>query len=180
MDMEFQEYKRDQVNSDANEKTQFERKKKTSLRLKYEAESTVIRKKLGSLEDIRKQLGLTQRKMCQLLMVDPSAWTRWQKDESKIPPHIYRALQWYMALIDKAPEWHPSNSYLGAFRSSSKSAERVQGFSEEIDTIQRQLKSTLHHNHLFMEEMRKHTQIHWGWKMIMLINVVILLVNIFF
>ena len=80
---------------------------KTSLRLRYEAESQVIRKKLGDLESIRKQLGLSQRKMCQLLLVDPSAWTRWTRDgaggSDSAPPHVYRMLQWYLALEEKYP-----------------------------------------------------------------------------
>ena len=61
------------------------------------------KKKLGHLEDIRKQLGLSQRKMAQLLLVDPSAWTRWTRSGERAPPHIYRALQWYLALEEKYP-----------------------------------------------------------------------------
>lgn len=76
---------------------------KTSLRLRYEAESEVIRKKIGDLEAIRGQLGLSQRKIAQLLLVDPSAWTRWTKQGEKAPPHVYRMLQWYLALQDKYP-----------------------------------------------------------------------------
>lgn len=76
---------------------------KSPIRLRYEAEAQLIQKKLGSLEDIRAQLGLSQRKVCQLLLVDPSAWTRWTKGEEGAPPHIYRMLQWYLALHDKYP-----------------------------------------------------------------------------
>lgn len=77
---------------------------KSSLRLTYEAQVTVIRQQIGGLEGVRRRLGLSQRKMAQLLLVDPSAWTRWTKgvgDEA--PPHIWRALQWYMALQEKVP-----------------------------------------------------------------------------
>lgn len=76
---------------------------KSALRLKYEAESEVIRRKLGDLEAIRSQLGLSQRKMAQLLLVDPSAWTRWTKGGETVPPHVYRSLQWYLALEEKYP-----------------------------------------------------------------------------
>lgn len=76
---------------------------KTALRLKYEAEAEVIQKRLGNLEAIRSQLGLSQRKMAQLLLVDPSAWTRWTKGGEKAPPHVYRMLQWYLALEEKYP-----------------------------------------------------------------------------
>jgi hypothetical protein len=40
--------------------------------------------------------------MCQLLLVDPSSWTRWTK-EGQAPPHIFRALEWYMLLTKEAP-----------------------------------------------------------------------------
>ena len=76
---------------------------KTSLRIRYEAEVQVIKRKLGGLEDIRKTLGLSQRKISQLLFVDPSAWTRWTKAGDEAPPHIYRMLQWYLALEEKYP-----------------------------------------------------------------------------
>lgn len=76
---------------------------KSSLRIRYEAETEIIRRKIGSLEGIRQQLGLSQRKICQLLLVDPSAWSRWVRDDEDAPPHIYRMLQWYLALQDKYP-----------------------------------------------------------------------------
>lgn len=76
---------------------------KTSLRMIYEAQVSVIQKQIGDLEKVRTDLGLSQRKMCQLLMVDPSAWTRWTRQEQPVPPHIWRALQWYLSLQEKIP-----------------------------------------------------------------------------
>ena len=76
---------------------------KSSLRLKYEAEVSVLRRKLGGLEEIRGRLGLSSRKMAQLLMVDPSAWTRWVQGGDSAPPHVWRALAWYLALEEKFP-----------------------------------------------------------------------------
>jgi hypothetical protein len=69
---------------------------KTSLRLRYEAEVAVLKRDLGSLENVRIKLGLSRRKICQVLMVDPSAWTRWTREDSDAPPHIYQALRWYL------------------------------------------------------------------------------------
>ena len=80
---------------------------KTSLRMIYEAQVSVIQKQIGDLEKVRTDLGLSQRKMCQLLMVDPSAWTRWTRQEQPAPPHIWRALQWYKALQEKIPGLTP-------------------------------------------------------------------------
>jgi transcriptional regulator with XRE-family HTH domain len=80
---------------------------KSSVRMHYEAQVEVIKRQLGDLEKIRQNLGLSQRKICQLLMVDPSAWTRWVKNNENTPPHIYRALQWYMILQEKLPGLTP-------------------------------------------------------------------------
>lgn len=80
---------------------------KTSTRIFYEAQVSVIQKQLGNLEKIRTDLGLSQRKICQLLMVDPSAWTRWNRNGEGAPPHVWRALQWYMTLQEKIPGLTP-------------------------------------------------------------------------
>jgi hypothetical protein len=76
---------------------------KTSLRLRYEAEGAALQRKIGGLEDMRHMLGLSRRKICQLLLVDPSAWTRWTRPGQSPPPHIFRSLQWFLALQDKYP-----------------------------------------------------------------------------
>ncbi|AFY01682.1 hypothetical protein Bdt_1995 [Bdellovibrio bacteriovorus str. Tiberius] len=86
---------------------------KTSLRMNYEAQVTVIQRQIGNLEQIRGDLGLSQRKISQLLMVDPSSWTRWVKQGDEAPPHIWRALQWYLALREKIPGLTP-NYFLGS------------------------------------------------------------------
>jgi transcriptional regulator with XRE-family HTH domain len=80
---------------------------KTSLRMHYEAQVSVIQTQIGNLEEIRGSLGLSQRKMAQLLLVDPSTWTRWTKNGDEAPPHIWRALQWYSALKEKIPGLTP-------------------------------------------------------------------------
>ncbi len=86
---------------------------KTSLRMHYEAQVAVIQKQIGNLEDVRGSLGLSQRKISQLLMVDPSSWTRWVKQGDEAPPHIWRALQWYLTLKEKIPGLTP-HYFLGA------------------------------------------------------------------
>lgn len=78
-------------------------RKKSPNRLRYDAEIRVIRARVGNLEEIRAKLGLSRRKICQLLLVDPSAWTRWTSPGGEAPPHIYRALEWYMLLSEKDP-----------------------------------------------------------------------------
>ncbi|HEX4924041.1 MAG TPA: hypothetical protein VFV50_08140 [Bdellovibrionales bacterium] len=67
---------------------------KSALRFQYEARAEVIKREIGDLEEVRRSLGLTRREICQILMVDPSAWTRWVQQGA--PPHIYQALSWYL------------------------------------------------------------------------------------
>jgi hypothetical protein len=83
------------------------KRSKTVDRISYEAEVDVIRQQIGDLEDIRFRLGLSARKMAQLLLVDPSAWSRWTQKITPPPPHIFRALQWYLALQEKNPGFTP-------------------------------------------------------------------------
>jgi hypothetical protein len=66
------------------------------LREKYQREVDQIRHEYGGLEQIRMRLGLSQRRLCLALLVDPSAWTRWLKSDA--PPHVYQALRWLLEL----------------------------------------------------------------------------------
>lgn len=93
----------------SNDKVSPKERIPSSLRMKYSAEVQLIINKWGNLEQMRKSLGLSQRKICQLLLVDPSAWTRWTRNSESMeaPPHIYRALSWYFLLLDKSPEFSP-------------------------------------------------------------------------
>ncbi len=100
-----------------------EYRSKSPLKLRYSAEVEIIRKRWGSLEDIRHRLGLSQRKMSQLLMVDPSAWTRWTRYDQDVPPHIYRALSWYLQLQEKDPSQTPYNFLQAIARPSLPKAE---------------------------------------------------------
>ncbi len=109
--------------SEYAEKDALKARARTALRIRYEAEASAIQKRLGGLEEIRNVLGLSQRKICQLLLVDPSAWSRWtrtDKNKSAAPPHIYRSLQWYLALQDKYPTMDPQFWLQAVTRDSQK------------------------------------------------------------
>jgi hypothetical protein len=74
----------------------------------YAVERQQIINEIGDLESIRKTLGLSRRKICKLLLVDPSSWTRWTKPGgADAPAYIYRSLQWSLAIMEKYPEAHP-------------------------------------------------------------------------
>lgn len=78
--------------------------KKPSLREKYLQEKEMIKHEIGDLDQIRTALGYSQRKLCQILLVDPSAWTRWLKSPQGAPPHIYQALHWLLKLSRLDPQ----------------------------------------------------------------------------
>lgn len=71
------------------------------LRDRYLLERDRIKQQIGNLRQILEALGVNQRRACQLLLVDPSAWTRWNKTEA--PPHIYQALKWLVMLKTSNP-----------------------------------------------------------------------------
>lgn len=111
---------------------------KSALKIQYEAEKKVIVDKIGDLESIRNELGLSKRKMAQLLMVDPSAWTRWTREEGNAPHSVYRSLQWYLALIEKEPAWHPANSFN---RYNSMRGEKAISLENQVHLLQEKVKT---------------------------------------
>lgn len=144
---------------------------KSALRLKYEAESEVLRRKLGDLEQIRATLGLSQRKICQLLFVDPSAWTRWTRRGEAAPPHIYRSLQWYLALEEKYPAldvhfWlssvsRPAVSETRDYVESQRVLERT---TQEIAEVRNEIsRSQMLWQEKFAEFCQAQGAKHWRW-----------------
>ena len=165
-----------------------DQKLKTSLRRRYEAEKEVIRRKLGGLEEIRQELGLSRRKVCQLLLVDPSAWTRWLRNEDKVPPHVYRSFQWYFALIEKHPEWHPQNSFLKStpqdnrevLNEVSRLKSEVTKKDEKINQLTVSLEGLSREHKKLSGQMLQSQSIQLSWKMIVLINLALALYLLIF
>lgn len=93
---------KDQMFLNANAESALQPQKRIKLRDKYILERELIKKEFGSLNQILEKLGISQRRACQLLLVDPSAWTRWNKSEA--PPHVYQALKWLLHLKDLKPQ----------------------------------------------------------------------------
>lgn len=77
--------------------------------------------------------------MCQLLLVDPSAWSRWMRDETKVPPHIFRALEWYLALHHKRRTDPDLNRYFLAKYSGFTGQNSNENWRREIEALKRQL-----------------------------------------
>lgn len=116
---------------------------RSALRMRYAAETKVFRDQHGGLENIREKLGFSRRKMCQLLLVDPSAWTRWMKDEAKVPPHIYRSLEWFLALNQKMltqPDLAAMMNVRYRINGQALDSARETQLAEQIRIMQRDLK----------------------------------------
>ncbi len=57
------------------------------------AELADLRRRYGSLESIREELGLSRRQICERLFVDPSAWSRWTAGgQDRAPLRSYKSL----------------------------------------------------------------------------------------
>lgn len=128
--------------------------KRGSLRLKYDIEVEQVIQRWGDLDQIRHQLGLSQRKICQLLLVDPSAWTRWQKAEQQAPPHIYRALDWFMEL--RQERGVSPHGYLTTISRYGDPEKQLGDLEKQIS--QKLYKDLFQKVHFDLSDMRRNTQ----------------------
>lgn len=117
-----------------------QRRSKTDLRRIFEIEAQNVQTKFGSLEEMRLRLGLSGRKLCQLLLVDPSAWNRWTRPGAKAPPHIYRALEWYFHLQEKHPTMDHRYWLTGLARSGLAKTSATEVASEQMAKLQSEIK----------------------------------------
>ncbi|MFZ4402691.1 MAG: hypothetical protein ACOYOK_01200 [Pseudobdellovibrionaceae bacterium] len=136
---------------------------KNAIRMHYEAEVAVIKKQIGDLEDIRLKLGLSQRKICQLLLVDPSCWTRWLKKQESVPPSVWRSLQWYLALEEKIPGLNAH--YFFAWNADHKKGQQQKQLQESLaiqnKTLQQQIKDAEEKQNAFWQWRLQDTQMKW-------------------
>lgn len=115
--------------------------------------------KHGDLEGVRKRLNLSKREMSNLLWVEPSAWTRWSRGVSRPPDHIYRALGWYLELRENKPE--ESLSAVPIYQ-----AEEGEEWRDEKLRLQ--------------QELERKEALGFGWKLILVICLVISIINLIF
>lgn len=101
----------------------------------YQVEVQKIKDNCGDLDQIRIKLGMNQRQICKLLLVDPSAWTRWIKTDA--PPHIYQALRWLLELKKTNPEAAgPVNLHTRVEKVEGLFAIKVQTLENKISHIE--------------------------------------------
>jgi hypothetical protein len=140
---------------------------KTSLRMQYEAQVQITQKNFGSLEEIRQKLGLSKRKICQILLIDPSTWTRWTTfNNQSAPPHIFRMLEWYLLLQEK----HPSlsqNFWLSSVTSHASKSEISHAQIRKLEEAITQKVETKLQNQMQALQQQRQTEkrkfIAWGF-----------------
>lgn len=154
---------------------------KNEKRGRYELVVRAIREKHGGLEDMRARLGFTQKQMSELLLVDPSAWTRWVRDGESAPAHIYQALAWY---LESRGVGATAASAAGA---TDKIAWKMAGASiveaavsgaevVSLETWEREKAAMIDQ---WQESQKKAVGISDGWKLFLLMNSVALVYLIF-
>jgi hypothetical protein len=116
--------------------------------------------------------------MAELLLVDPSAWSRWVRDESKVPPHVYRSLNWYLQLRE-----HNKNSELNENKKTTMTHDEAQALRAEIMQKLTDMRASLigmekealtewmsSERRELLQQFEKEAKLGGGWKLLLLVN----------
>ena len=149
---------------------------------RYDSTVETLKNKNGDLEEIRSRLGFSQKQMAELLLVDPSAWSRWLRDQNA-PPHVYRSLDWYLSAlsnidlsnkkIDSLKKTAPSDSAPNPQSQIQSSASQIETHLEAHFEKWNQEKSEL------LAQLRKSEQLQAGWKIFLIFNSLVLFYFLF-
>lgn len=113
------------------------------------AELADLRRRYGSLESIREELGLSRRQICERLFVDPSAWSRWTAGgEDRAPLRTYKSL---VTMLEQ----------------NRANAARMSTGSSPTATESDELSSPVH--------VTRNEAISLGWKFVLLLNTLAIL-----
>ncbi len=148
-------------------------KPKSEKRAKNDAIVAAICEKHGGLERMRARLGFSQKQMSELLLVDPSAWTRWVRDGESAPAHIYQALAWYFESrgIEFRNIESPAPSQI-KWKANDATFVEAEAETVTVETWEREKKALVEQWH---ESQKKAVGISDGWKLFLLMNSMALL-----
>lgn len=169
---------------------------KTSQRIRYDAEVEVIKKQHGQLEDMREKLQLSRRQICRALLVDPSAWTRWTRLDldgrpiSEAPAHVYKMLALFLeqkgqgrgiftdtTVAKSRPEITRADLYRLKSELEKEDQVRLENFQFELT---QQLRAEAHSQFETMKTtLVKGSELALGWKLLLILNVVLVLYVLF-
>jgi hypothetical protein len=169
----------------------------TVQRIRYEAEVDYIIKKFGTLDQMREKLGVTRRKMCEILLVDPSAWTRWttsQNGTDSAPAHVYKTMSLILQNAGNRLDKNIEN-----FTEKLAAQNDFRSVKNEINNYIQKSKGTIHsdiedkvrqilesyavdlesrvnsHNEKMDSFIRSKTELSLGWKILILMNLAALI-----
>ena len=131
----------------------------------YASEVGQIISKYGDLEDMREHLGLSRRAICQQLLVDPSAWSRWTK-AGQAPAYVYQAIA-NLIYIEKLRQ--------GEAPGLSAPAEKPSQWSLELDELQMQMAQMKTEKIQLSEQLLRREYVSASWKIILVMNSIALL-----
>ena len=98
------------------------------------------------------------------------------KDETKVPPHVWRSLQWYIELENKRPEWAQWREYVLARepRRSEKTAAESKPAAVDFDPLREEWRadlSRIRESQSQVEELVvKQQGLGFFWKILLLAN----------
>ncbi|MEK6553901.1 MAG: hypothetical protein AABZ31_01575 [Bdellovibrionota bacterium] len=158
---------------------------KTQQRIRQEAQLEVLRKKHGSLEDIRRELGFSQKQMGELLLVDASAWSRWIKPGEDAPAHIYQALDWYLEARDIRSVFKSELTQFDFIEKSSgasvpaaalapQSQIDSSALNEAVSGVAEKMALWEIEKNQLAEKLKKSEALQAGWKLFLILNSFIL------
>lgn len=140
----------------------------------------LLKQKIGGLEIARERLGYSRRKICQELLVDPSAWTRWTKNNTdSAPAHVYKMLSF---LIDAADR----TSNYSDVKQKAHDLTFIEPKLHDLDLnfshteFLSQLAALREESQKLKVQISNREVLSFGWKLMVIINIVLLLYKMFF
>lgn len=133
----------------------------------------------GDLESIRKKLALSKKEISELLWVDPSAWSRWTKGVSKPPAHIYRALQWYLELLESNPQTKTQYDIEHLKNEWEHSQKRILSQIESLTPQNSPEESWRLERQELLKQLDDKEKLGFTWKMLLLGCLILTLFNLF-
>ncbi len=155
---------------------------------KYGSAIQEIQKQHGGLEDMRVKLNISRKQICDFLMVDPSAWSRWTAgekggDRSAVPPHVYRT----MALIMASSGVQADSAFTPAtVRAVARVTTPPISHNPPLDEYPQMNQALASQNETLREKLEtaqkqneKFEVLTMGWKIILILNSVFILYVLF-
>ncbi|MEQ1664649.1 MAG: hypothetical protein ABL927_04660 [Bdellovibrionales bacterium] len=152
--------------------------------VQYQVE--LLKQKIGGLEKARERLGYSRRKICQELLVDPSAWTRWTKNNiESAPAHVYKMLSFLIDAADRTSNANRTSNYADV-KQKAHDLTFIEPKLHDLDLnfshteFLSQLAALREESQKLKVQISNREVLSFGWKLMVIINIVLLLYKMFF